>query len=120
VFFSNKEGKLTGASDLLLNSDVSYFKEFSKDCNLMATVTYNYFSDRIYALGTSDRGNLVDKAVGTLDLILRSKITKNIGLGLTVKNILDPTIERIQDKQNVSVESYKKGTNFKFSITYKF
>ena len=71
-------------------------------------------------MGTSERGNLVDKAVGTLDFILRSKITKNIGLGLTVKNILDPTIERIQDKQNVLVESYKKGTNFKFSVTYKF
>ncbi|MDD2820783.1 MAG: TonB-dependent receptor [Flavobacterium sp.] len=120
VFFSNKEGKLTGASDLLLNSDISYFKEFSKERNLLATLTYNYFSDRIYALGTSERGNLVDKAVGTLDFILRSKITKNIGLGLTVKNILDPTIERIQDKQNVLVESYKKGTNFKFSVTYKF
>ena len=71
-------------------------------------------------MGTSERGDLLDKAVGTLDLILRSKITKNIGLGLTLKNILDPTIERIQDKQNVLVESYKKGTNFKFSITYKF
>lgn len=120
VFFSKTEGKLTGASDLLLNGDLSYFKEFSGDKNVLATVTYGYFSDRIYALGTSGRGDLVDKANGTLDFILKSKLTKNIGLGFSVKNILNPTIERIQDKQNVLVESYKKGVNFKVAATYTF
>lgn len=120
VFFSKTEGKLTGASDLLLNGDISYSKEFSKEKNILATLTYSYFSDRIYALGTSERGDLIDKAVGTLDVILKSKLTKNIGIGFSAKNILDPTIERFQDKQNVLVQSYKKGVNFKLSMTYNF
>lgn len=120
VFFSKAEGKLTGASDLLLNGDISYFKEFANDKNVLATVTYSYFSDRIYALGTSGRGDLIDKANGTLDFILKSKVSEKIGLGFSVKNILDPTIERFQDKQNVLVQSYKKGINFKVSATYRF
>ena len=120
VFFSKTEGKLTGASDLLVNADLSFFKEFSKESNLLATLTYNYFSDRIYALGTSEKGDLVDKAIGTLDFILKSKLTKNIGVGFSLKNITNPVVERIQDKQNVTVENYKKGVNFKLSLTYQF
>jgi hypothetical protein len=87
VFFSKTEGKLTGASDLLVNTDVSYFKEFTKDKNILATITYSYFSDRIYALGTSGRGDLIDKANGTLDLILKSQLTRKIGVGFSAKNI---------------------------------
>jgi hypothetical protein len=118
--FTNSEGTLTGASDLLLNSDVSFYSEFSNKRDFMATLTYNYFSDRIYAIGTNTRGNIVDKAVGTLDFIMRSNVSKNIGLGLTIKNILDPTVERIQEDQEVLVQNYNKGINIKFSINYKF
>lgn len=120
VFFTEEESKLTGASDLLLNGDVSYFKAFSNKRDFLATVTYNYFSDRVYAIGTNARGSLVDKAVGTLDLILKSNVSENIALGLSVKNILDPKVERIQETQDVIVETYKKGVNIKFSVTYKF
>jgi outer membrane receptor protein involved in Fe transport len=120
VFFTEKEGKLTGASDLLLNGDVSYFKAFSNKRDFLATVTYNYFSDRVYAIGTNARGSIVDKAVGTLDLILKSNVTEKIALGLSVKNILDPKVERIQETQDVIVETYKKGLGIKFSVTYKF
>jgi hypothetical protein len=120
VFFTEKDGNLTGASDLLLNGDVSYFKSFSNKRDFLATVTYNYFSDRVYAIGTNARGSIVDKAVGTLDLILKSNVSEKIALGLSVKNILDPKVERIQDTQDVVVETYKKGINVKFSITYKF
>lgn len=120
VFFTETEGNLTGASDLLLNSDVSYFKTFSNKRDLLATVTYNYFSDRVYAIGTNARGSIVDKAVGTLDFILKSNVSENIALGLSVKNILDPKVERVQETQDVIVETYKKGMNVKFSFTYKF
>ena len=120
VFFTEEEGGLTGASDLLLNADVSYFREFSQKRNVMATFAYNYFSDRIFAIGSNGRGNLVDKAVGTLDLILRSDISERVNLSLSIKNILDPTVERVQDTQDVIVESYKKGVNFKLGMTYKF
>ena len=39
VNFTNKEGKLTGASDLILNADVTYTKDFSKKSNLLGTIS---------------------------------------------------------------------------------
>ncbi|WP_282031223.1 TonB-dependent receptor [Winogradskyella eximia] len=119
VGFTNDSGQLTGASDLLLNGDISYIKEFSEDRNLQATLSYNYFSDRLYAIGTNNKGNLVDKAIGTLDFTLKSNLSKNLGLSLKVRNILDPAIERIQDTQDVIVQSYTKGVDYSLSLTYK-
>ena len=120
VDFSFTEDKLTGASDLLLNVDASYFKEFGKDKNILATLAYNYFSDRIYALGTETRGNMVDVGFGTLDFIVKSQLNKNIGLSLSAKNLLNPEIERVQEKQDVTVLSYKKGQNVKLTLSYTF
>ncbi|RYJ43235.1 TonB-dependent receptor [Flavobacterium beibuense] len=119
VGFTNTEGKLTGASDLLLNADISYLNEFSEDKKLTATLTYNYFSDRVYAIGTNTKGNIVDKAVGTLDFIVKSDLSKKFSIGLSVRNILDPTVERIQEDQDVIVAQYKKGMVFKVGLTYK-
>jgi hypothetical protein len=119
VNFTNKDGKLTGASDLILNADVTYIKDFSKTANILATLTYNYFSDRIYAIGSAGKGDLIDKGIGSLDLILKSQISKKVKLGLSIKNVLNPTIKRVQDIQNIEVLSFKNGVNASFSLTYK-
>jgi outer membrane receptor protein involved in Fe transport len=119
VNFTNKEGKLTGASDFILNADVTFIKDFSETSNLLGTLAYNYFSDRIYAIGSAGKGDLIDKGVGSLDLVLKSKISKKIKLGLTLKNLLNPTVKRIQNIQNVNVLSFKNGVNASFSLTYK-
>src|SRR5690606_3118263 len=85
VDFSFTESRLTGASDLLVNGDLSFYKEFTKDKNILATIAYNYYSDRIFALGTEGKGNIIDKGMGSLDFIVRIDLIKNIGLGLTAK-----------------------------------
>lgn len=120
VDFTNTKDGLSGASDLLLNADVSYYKEYKKDKSIQATLAYNYFSDRIFAIGTENKGDLIDKGVGTLDFVFKTMLNKNLGLGLSVKNLLEPTIERIQEVQNVTVSSYKTGINAKLSISYNF
>jgi TonB-dependent receptor len=120
VAFTNKESRLSGASNLLVNSDISFNKEFKKDKSLTATLAGSYFSDRIYALGVTEKGDLVDSEVITLDFILKYKINKNIGFGFSAKNLTDPTIQRTQDLQNVIVDSYKKGRNFSISMKYSF
>ncbi len=119
VNFTNKEGKLTGASDLILNADFTYTKDFSKDMNILGTIAYNYFSDRVYAIGSAGKGDLVDKGIGSLDLILKSELSKRIKLGVSLKNLLNPTVKRIQEIQNVEVLSFKNGVNASFSLTYK-
>ncbi|WP_347172965.1 TonB-dependent receptor [Polaribacter uvawellassae] len=119
VNFTNNEGKLTGASDLILNADVTFTKDFSKTANLLTTVTYNYFSDRIAAIGSAGKGDLIDKGIGSLDVIVKSQISKKVKLGLSVKNILNPSVKRVQDIQNIEVLSFKNGVNASFSLTYK-
>jgi hypothetical protein len=81
-----------------------------KNNNLTTTIAYTYFSDRVNAIGTSNRGDLVDKAFGSLDFIVRSKLTEKLGLGLVSKNLLNPTINRVQENATVDVNvlSYKK------------
>ena len=123
VIFTDSKSKFTGASDLLLNADISFFNEWNnKESNLTSTLAYTYFSDRVYALGTNDRGNLVDKAFGSLDFITKLKVNKNTGVDFIIKNILDPTINRIQENASgdVNVLYYKKGLNIVLSLIYKF
>jgi outer membrane receptor protein involved in Fe transport len=123
ALFTNEKSRFSGASDLLLNADISYLTEWNnKDSNFNATIAYSYFSDRVNAIGTSDRGNLVDKAFGSLDFIVKSKLYKNFGIGLVAKNLLDPEIKRVQENKSgdVTVLSYTKGMNFSLNLNYQF
>jgi outer membrane receptor protein involved in Fe transport len=126
--FTFNEVKLTGASDFLGNADVSFSKEFAEKKDFTATISYAYFSDKLGVIGTQNLGNMVDKSVDRLDLIVKSSITKNLKLGLSYKNILDPTYKRVLEQskvpgsttQDVLVSSYKIGSNFSLSLNYTF
>ena len=123
VDFTSKKGKFTGASDVLLNADLSFFNEWNnKKTNLTSTIAYSYFSDRIYAIGTLQRGDIVDKAFGTLDFVAKSKLNEKVGLTFVLKNILNPTINQVQENLNgdVNLLSYKKGLTLSLSINYQF
>ena len=120
VNFTNDNGKLTGASEVLLNGDISFFKEFSKHGNLSTTIVGNYSSESVYAIGSAGKGNLVNEGFFTMDIILKSKISKRISAGVSIKNILDSKIKRYQDNETgkVSVKSFKKGVNASLSLKY--
>ena len=122
INLTNDKAGFTGASDLILNADVSYFKEFKNDKNILATVAYNYFSDRLYALGTENKGNLVDKGFGTLDFVLKSNLNKNLSVSLNAKNILNPKIERVQENsdRDIQVGSFTKGSGVSLGLSYVF
>jgi TonB-dependent receptor len=120
VAFTNTESRLTGASDLLINADLNLTRDFKNDQSVSATVTGGYYSDRIYALGVTSKGDLVDSEVITLDFILKYKINKNLSVGFNARNLTDPTIERTQKIQDIIVDSYKKGRNFSLSMKYTF
>ncbi len=131
------ETGITGASDLVANADISYYTDFAENRNLRLTIAANYFSDRIYSLGSVGKGNIVEKGVPTLDFIAKAQLTKSLSLGLSAKNLLNPTIKRVQEAVNgdtnndpelnlnfqerdVTVLSFKKGYDLKLSLSYKF
>lgn len=119
--FTNSSSGFTGASNLLLNADVTYFKEWN-DRNIIATLAYNYNSDRLYSIGTEQKGNLVDKGFGSLDLIFKTKLNKHFTLGLSAKNLTNPAIKRVQENKNedILVRSYKLGQFVSASLKYTF
>ncbi|MBZ4037227.1 TonB-dependent receptor [Flavobacterium sp. 17A] len=112
----------TGASDLILNADLSYTKNFTTDSGIMATLAYNHYSDKLYAIGNEGKGNLVDKAMGTLDLILKTKLTKSFGIDFGARNLLNPQFKRVQENAggDVLVFNYKKGLTFGLGMNYQF
>lgn len=129
ALFTFDNSRLTGASDWLGNADISINKTMKNDKSLSATLTGAYFSDRLFALPTSRKGLITDSEVFTFDFIFKYSFNKNLGIGLSAKNLTDPTIKRTQDvlsTNNNSVDyketilSYKKGRNFGLSINYTF
>src|SRR5690606_34366477 len=111
INITDTSSSFTGASDLLLTADASYFKEWKNHRSMTATLSYTYYSDRLYALGVESKGNLVDKGMGTLDFILKTKLNRQLSLDFTAKNILNPEFRRVQQNSagDVLAVSYKRG-----------
>ena len=134
--FNRDSDELQGASPLLINADVSYSPTFG-EYKPVANLVFSYFSDRIDALGSGQLGNIIEKGVPTLDFVWKNQINKNFEINANVKNILDPTIQRV--RENVSFDatlandlginsnlsefalsSYKRGINASIQFKYKF
>ncbi|NDB03511.1 MAG: TonB-dependent receptor [Flavobacteriaceae bacterium] len=125
---------ITGASDLVANADISFFKDFKEHRNILLTLAGNYFSDRIFALGNFGKGNIVEKGVPTLDFVARAQFTKQLSVGISAKNLLNPSIERFQEAVDgdvnpirdriqetaTTVLSFKRGYDLKISLNYIF
>lgn len=120
--FTYAKSGFTGAPEFLTNLDVTYSKKLKNEGNVMATIAYNYGSDRIYALGIENKGNLVDKGFGMLDLIVKAQVNKSLSIGITAKNLLNPSVDRMQENKDkdILVRSYKLGTNASLALQYKF
>ena len=125
---------ITGASDLVANADISFYKDFKEYRNILLTLAGNYFSDRIFALGNFGKGNIVEKGVPTLDFVARAQFTKQLSVGISAKNLLNPSIERFQEAVDgdvnpirdriqetaTTVLSFKRGYDLKISLNYIF
>ncbi|MNL55407.1 hypothetical protein D3C87_1788210 [compost metagenome] len=107
---------------MILNADLSYAKNFTTDSGITATLAYNHYSDKLYAIGNEGKGNLVDKAMGSLDLILKTKLTKSFGIDFGARNLLNPEFKRVQENAggDVLVFNYKKGLTFGLGMNYQF
>lgn len=120
VTFTNSEERLTGASDVLLNLDATYEKDFTQDRSLLTSMSLNYFSDKLYSIGTQGKGNIVDKGVAHLNMTAKYKLNNLIGLKLSAKNLLNPVYKRFQDTQNVTVLTYQKGRSITLGVDLTF
>lgn len=120
--FNRDNDELQGASPLIINTDINYSPSFGKYEPIINLVG-NYYSDRIFALGSGQLGNIIEKGIPTLDFVWKNPINENFEINLTAKNLLNPTFElsrEISSDQNIVLQDYKRGIDLGISIKYKF
>lgn len=119
--FNRNSDQLQGASPYLLNANINYSPTTFEGYRPTASLVFSYFSDRIYALGSSS-GNIVEKGVQSLDFIFKNNIGEKWEINFSAKNVLDPSIERVREiagGANTTLSKYNRGMNLGLGIKYK-
>lgn len=114
--------KMQGASEFLANANIGIEQKWGNKNTMDFVVSYSYISDNIYAIGTLNKGNLVDKAFSTLDATMKIKLRNGMGFSLTGRNLINPYFTRVQDNkvgEQVS-RKYKRGAGIGASVSYEF
>lgn len=129
------ETGLQGASDWIFNLSLNY--TLAGENPFDASLTANYASDKIFALGApeiqsqSDKfynDAIVENGFVVLDAVLTQQFAKNWRLRLIGRNLLTPTIERTQlvrpSTTNVETEqivrSYTSGAQISLGLNFTF
>ncbi|MGE4287983.1 MAG: TonB-dependent receptor [Salinivirgaceae bacterium] len=115
---------LQGASDFIVNGSLSFSSHTENE--FTATLTANYASDNIFALGSPEdfinsatlfNSEIIEKGFVSLDVVLTKKLSDRVSVKLYGKNLLNPDIEQTQEIKSLNngqvtnevVMSYKKG-----------
>ncbi|MBS4013761.1 MAG: carboxypeptidase-like regulatory domain-containing protein [Bacteroidetes bacterium] len=123
VSFTHETASFAGAADYLLNGDITYKYSWKNGLNnIMSTITYQHTSDKIYAIGTDSRGNIIDKGFGLLNFIIKTEFSNKFGIGISVNNLLNPTIQKVQANEcnDIVVYSYQKGLFYSLKMNFRF
>ena len=122
------ERQLQGASPWIINADLKYEFEFSKDWTNTISLVNGVYGKRIFAVGTGGLDHYYELPFNKLDFIWNSKISKNWEAKFAVDNILNPKYQiRVGDASTIkidetdlTVKDYKKGIGFSFNLGYTF
>ncbi|MFP4579334.1 MAG: TonB-dependent receptor domain-containing protein [Candidatus Sumerlaeia bacterium] len=123
-----KSRDMTGAPDYLYNIYLLYdFEKFGLE-STQYSIFYTVKGDTLSAGAGQSKGNYVpnvyEKSYGTLNSSLSTKITENVKVKLSAKNLLDPKIETVYRSKyldgDVTKTSYQKGREFSISLTIEF
>ncbi|MGV8827748.1 MAG: TonB-dependent receptor domain-containing protein [Breznakibacter sp.] len=124
VDIAGKHSQLEGAAPFIANFDLSH--NFSKgDRSFTNSLVLNYFSDRIYTIGTQGYQDIVEKGVPTLDFVSSSKLNKHFAISFKARNLLNSQYQLTRDAngsdaKSIVLSEYKKGVNISLGLTYKF
>ncbi len=120
--FDRNSDALQGASPFIINTDLNYSPSF-ENYQPKATLVFSYFSDRISALGAGSLGNIVEKAVPTLNFIWKNPIGEHFEANLSATNLLNPDISLVRENTgngDIAIREYNLGINIGLTLKYKF
>jgi len=120
--FTSDKSKLEGAAPFLLNGDVSYSIN-NDNFSLINSFILNYFSDRLYTIGTQGYQDIIENGIPTLDFVSSAKINKHWGLSVKGKNLLNSKLQLSRNPNDINTKpiilsDYKKGLFISLGISY--
>lgn len=113
--------QLEGAAPWIVNADLTYL--FRKGSNsFIGALVFNYFSDRIYTIGTEGYQDIMENGVPTLDFVASTQIGKHLSINLKARNLLN-AVHQLTRKGNatndeVILSKYKRGMDFSIGLSY--
>lgn len=115
--------QLEGAAPWIVNCDLSH-QLTTGNKTFINTLVFNYFSDRVYTIGTEGYQDIMENGIPTLDFVSSAKLNKYITLSLKARNLLNST-HQLTRKANVGGEEivlskYKKGMDFSLGVSCNF
>lgn len=122
--FTKSTSELEGATPILVNSDLTYTRKLKNESLLTSTLVLNYFSDRVYSIGTRGFENIVEKSIPTLDFVTRLNINKKYNVSFKGQNLLNPNFQLSRDGanngENVVLRDFKRGVNLSLGFGVNF
>lgn len=119
--FTNATSNLEGATPFLLNADISINKKI-EDNTFISSLVFNYFSERVYSIGTRGFENVLEKGIPTLDFVSSYEFNKHYSIKLKAINLLNPDFQisraGFNGGDNVVLRNYKKGVNLSIGFSY--
>ncbi len=129
------ETDLQGASDWIFNGSLNY--STAGENSFSASLTANYASDKIFALGAPEiqsesetfyNDAIIEKGFVALDGVISKELGKHLRIRLIGRNLLNPDIKRTQlvkpSTTNIETEqtvrSYTSGRQLSLGVNYKF
>ena len=115
--------QLEGAAPWIVNADLSYlFRKGTK--SLSTALVFNYFSDRIYTIGTQGYQDIVENGIPTLDFIASTQLGKYFSISVKARNLLNSTHQLTRkgnaDNKEVVLSRYKRGMDFSIGLSCNF
>lgn len=114
---------LEGASPFLMNCDLSY-SYTKQEKSLIASLIFNYFSNRIHTIGAGGYNDIIEEGVATLDFAASYKFNKYFSLKAKASNLLNPTYRLTRESSSTTeslvLNEFKKGQNISLGVSYEF
>ena len=119
----DKNSQLEGAAPFIINFDLSHTYSH-KEKSFTNSIVLNYFSNRIYTIGTQGFQDIIEEGIPTLNFVSNSKLNNHVSIKLKADNLLDPSF-RLTRKGNstnkdIVLSEYKKGIDISLGISYMF
>ncbi len=114
---------LEGASPFLANIDLTYVQRLGRKV-FTQTLLCDYFSDRVYTIGTQGYEDIMQKGIPSLNFVSKAQFGEQLSLTLKCQNLLNQaqvlTRKGSTGAEAITLSDYRQGRSFSLSVSYEF